>query len=73
MSLHESTFDYLKPKDKQLDTMTALRDDFRRFAMVLQQALPDGPDKTYVIRMLRDMAMWSMVAITRHQDGSPRE
>lgn len=73
MSLHESTFQYLKPTDKQMEAMDGLRDDFKRFANLLQHLLPDGPDKTYVLRLLRTTAMWSHVAITRHQDGSPRE
>jgi len=47
MSLHSSTYEYLKP-------------------------LPDGPDKTFIIRAHRANAMWSNVAITRQADGSPR-
>ena len=73
MSLHDSTFQYLKPSEKQLDTMSPLRDDFARFAHLLEQCLPDGPDKTHVIRLIRDAAMWAHVSITRHADGSPRE
>ena len=73
MSLHDSTFQYLKPSERQMDTMSSLRDDFTRFTIMLQQALPDGPDKTHVIRLIRDAAMWSHVCITRHSDGSPRE
>lgn len=73
MTLHESTFAYLKPTDRQMDTMQGVRDDFRRLTSSLQQALPDGPDKTYVIRLIRTAAMWSHVAITRQPDGSPRD
>lgn len=73
MSLHESTFNYLSPTDKQKDTMAFVREAFTNFSKVLQTNLPDGPDKTHVLRLLRTTAMWSHVAITRHQDGSPRE
>jgi hypothetical protein len=72
MSLHESTFFYLKPSDEQMKTMEDVRHGFDVMAKTLQAALPDGPDKTYVLRLLRTTAMWSHVAITRHQDGAPR-
>lgn len=72
MSLHESTFKYLKPTDEQMKTMDFVREAYDNFAKVLQSQLPDGPDKTYVLRLLRTAAMWSHVAITRHQDGAPR-
>jgi hypothetical protein len=34
--------------------------------------LPDGADKTYVLRRIRETAMWINIAITREDDGSPR-
>ena len=40
---------------------------------VLEAELPDGPDKTFVIRAHRSTAMWAKVAITRLPDGTPRE
>ena len=73
MSLHHSTFDYLKPTDAQLEAMNHLREEFATFAIILDEALPDGPDKTFVLRQLRDIAMWSMVTLTRQADGSPRQ
>jgi hypothetical protein len=73
MSLHPSTFLYLKPTDKQMQTMDGVREHFAALADALQHALPDGPDKTYVMRLIRTAAMWSHVAITRAQDGAPRE
>jgi hypothetical protein len=72
MSLHESTFLYLKPTEQQTRTMDDVRQRFDVIAQALQAALPDGPDKTYVLRLIRTAAMWSNVAITRHQDGAPR-
>ena len=72
MSLHPSTFEYLKPTEKQLKAMEDVRVDFKVFASYLSKALPDGPDKTYVLRKLRECAMWSNIALTRHPDGSPR-
>ena len=73
MSLHASTFRYLKPSDKQMETMDLVREAFTHMGQVLQQHLPDGADKTHCIRTLRTCSMWAHVAITREQDGSPRE
>jgi hypothetical protein len=40
---------------------------------VLDAELPDGPDKTFVVRNHRSNAMWANVSITRLPDGTPRE
>jgi hypothetical protein len=72
MSLHPSTFEYLKPTDEQMKTMGAVRDAFLGFALTIEPYLPDGPDKTYLMRQLRDCAMWANSAITRNPEGSPR-
>lgn len=71
--MHESTFEYLKPTDDQLATMNALRLSAKVYHDALVQLLPDGPDKTSVIRSHRTTAMWANVAVTRHADGSPRQ
>lgn len=70
--LHPSTFGYLKPTDDQMNTMGAAREAFAAFMKTLDGFLPEGPDKTYVMRQLRDCAMWANIAITRNPDGSPR-
>jgi hypothetical protein len=71
--MHTSTFDYLKPTDDQVNQMTIVRGATATYAEILQTILHDGPDKTYVLRKLREVAMWANVAITRHADGSPRQ
>ena len=69
-----STFQYLKPPTAQIDVMICkLRSEFTDFAAVLDHVLPPGPDKTYIFRELRTIAMWANVALTRHADGAPRE
>jgi hypothetical protein len=73
MSLHPSTFEYLKPTEYQIGAMAAVRLAARDYAEVLSDMLPEGPDKTYALRKLREIAMWANVAITREADGSPRE
>ncbi len=73
MPMHDSTYDYLKPTDDQLATMAILREAAQTYGRILEHALPDGPDKTYVIRQHRANAMWVNVALTRHPDGSPRQ
>jgi hypothetical protein len=73
MSLHASVFEYQKPTEAQLDQMAEMRTHFAAFARYLDGALPDGPDKTYVLRQLRDCAMWSNVTLMRTADGTPRQ
>jgi hypothetical protein len=55
-----------------LEPVPRLRTHFADFAALLDRALPDGPDKTYVLRQLRDCAMWANVTLTRTADGTPR-
>lgn len=72
MSLHDTTFEYLKPTDEQLAQMATVRKAAADYATILDASLPDGPDKTFVLRAHRSNAMWANVAITRHADGAPR-
>lgn len=52
--------------------MTVIRLAAKAYCEVLEQCLPDGPDKTFIIRNHRSNAMWTNVAITRLPDGTPR-
>lgn len=70
--MHDSTFEYLKPTDAQVDKMQRVRAAAKAFAEVLDRELPDGPDKTFAIRNHRTTAMWANISITRQPDGSPR-
>ena len=70
--MHPSTYEYLKPTDAQIESMAKVRAAARDFSAVLEAQLPDGPDKTFVIRSHRSNAMWANVAITRLPDGTPR-
>ena len=72
MTLHPSTFEYLEPTDAQLLDMADLRRAAVVYATVLDRVLPDGADKTFVLRAHRSNAMWANVAITRYADGTPR-
>lgn len=71
-TLHKDTFDYLSPTEKQRELLFDQRAAAAAYAAVLERVLPDGPDKTYTLRKLRDVAMWAGIAITRYPDGSPR-
>lgn len=73
MALHASTFEYLKPTDVQMADMATVRQAAADYAAVLDKFLPDGPDKTFVLRAHRSNAMWANVAITREANGAPRE
>jgi hypothetical protein len=70
--LHESTFEYLKPSEEQIAHMAVLRAAAKNYSDILEVMLPNGPDKTYIMRQHRANAMWNNVAITRNADGSPR-
>lgn len=72
MPMHESTYEYLKPTEAQLASMARVRMAAKAYNDVLDAELPDGPDKTFVIRAHRSNAMWVNVAITRLPDGTPR-
>jgi hypothetical protein len=71
--LHSSTFGYLSPSPEQVRTMNILREAAALYANALDTHVPNGPDKTYLLRQLREVAMWANVSVTRNPDGSPRE
>jgi hypothetical protein len=73
MAMHPTTFEYLKPTDEQLEQMAEVRSAAAIYCDILEQMLPEGPDKTFIIRAHRSNAMWANVAITRLPDGTPRE
>jgi len=70
--MHASTYEYLKPTDTQQAAMAHVRAAAKAYNDVLDKYLPEGPDKTFVIRAHRSNAMWANVAITRLPDGTPR-
>lgn len=71
--MHRATFDYLKPTQTQLQQMEQARTAALAYSDALQELLPEGPDKTYVMRKIREASMWAMISISRNPDGSPRE
>jgi hypothetical protein len=71
-NLHDTTFAFLNPSDAQKAQMQICREAVKACADVLGSHVPDGPDKTYLLRKLREVGMWANVAITRQPDGSPR-
>jgi len=73
MALHPTTFGFLNPTENQKEDMTRAREAAAEYADVLEEVLPEGPDKTDVLRMLRTVAMWANVCITRQPDGTPRD
>lgn len=70
--MHASTYEYLNPTDEQKQQMAKLRQAAKEYGDALDAILPDGPDKTFVIRSHRSNAMWANVALTRQPDGTPR-
>lgn len=72
MPLHESTFEYLKPTDEQIERMTILRRASDVYARAVDDFMPTGPDKTYALRKVREIATLVVGACTRKADGSLR-
>ncbi len=70
--MHSSTYEYLKPTDLQINQMAVLREAAKVYGDALERLLPEGPDKTFVIRAHRSNAMWVNVAVIRLPDGTPR-
>jgi hypothetical protein len=62
----------LKPTEAQIKNMSFVREASSVYERILQENVPDGPDKTYLLRKFREVAMWANVAITRLPDGTPR-
>lgn len=69
--MHNSAFEYLQPTDEQKKTMELVRRASAAYAAVIEQNVPAGPDRTYLVRKFREVAMWANVAITRNADGAP--
>jgi len=70
--MHPSTFEYLMPTEEQQKSMAAIRNAFADCMLNVVTIVPEGPDRTYLLRQLRECGMWANVAITRNPDGSPR-
>ena len=70
--MHVSTYEYLKPTDDQIAKMARVRAAAKAYSDVIEAELPEGPDKTFMLRNHRSNAMWANVAITRQPDGTPR-
>lgn len=69
--MHPSTFEYLKPTETQLHNMELMRKCASDFEANINDNVPDGPDKTYLIRKFREVAMWINIAITRNPRRFP--
>tara|TARA_R110000868_G_scaffold215388_1_gene465478 strand:+ start:405 stop:620 length:216 start_codon:yes stop_codon:yes gene_type:complete len=70
--MHHSTFEYLAPTEAQKAAMQELRIAAKNYEAAINIFVPEGPDKTYLVRKLREVAMWANVSVTRNSDGTPR-
>lgn len=64
---------WIEPTKEQFRTMSIVRAQFVETTAVLVDKLPDGPDKEYVMRKLRECLMWANFCIACNPDGSPRQ
>jgi hypothetical protein len=70
--MHQSTFQYLRPSDEQVETMTVVRRAFERIYAHVDALVPEGRYKALTITALEQAAMWANKGITRESDGAPR-
>lgn len=69
---HPLMFESVLPSEEQTQQMNRVRSAFTHLVTQIETHIPEGPDRTFIIRQLRDSAMWCNVAIIRNPDGSPR-
>jgi len=73
MTLDPSVFDSFTPTEKQMKLMATCRAAAKAYAAILEESMPSGPDKTYVMRKVLENAMWVNFSITRHPGGARRD
>lgn len=56
-------FTYHAPTGDQAVVYEAIRAHGREFAHIINNLVPDGPDKTVAIRTLREAVMWANAAV----------
>jgi len=71
--MHSTTYGYLKPTDEQVELMNRLREAAKVYGTALDDLIPEGPDKAFILRNHRTTAIWANVAVTRLSDGTPRD
>jgi hypothetical protein len=52
--MHSSTFEHLTPTDDQIEAMAKVRTAFAECAGHILVHVPEGPDRTYLLRKLRE-------------------
>ena len=52
--MHPTTFEYLKPTDEQIDTLTILRANFKRTADLIESVIPEGRYRRLAITALEE-------------------
>lgn len=73
MSMHPSTYRPLAPTDEQFEAMHELMEAASIYNDAIEAMVPEGADRTYILRKLREVAMWTNIALLRNADGSPRK
>jgi hypothetical protein len=71
--MHKATFERLTPTEDQELSMVTMRSAFGLIVAAVVANVPEGPDRTYIVRQLRTCAMWCNMSITHNADGSPRQ
>ena len=56
--MNAAMFEFLQPSAEQIDDMAVCRKAAAEYAQALEMLVPEGPDKTYLLRKLREVSMW---------------
>lgn len=60
------------PAPGQIEAMKILNKAAKDYADVILELLEDGADRDYIIRRIREIAMWCNVCVLKHDDGADR-
>ena len=66
-------FEYTTPTPAQKQDMDIIRQAAQHFVDAVHVIVPEGPDRTYLIRKFRECVMWAMISVVKMPDGSPRQ
>jgi hypothetical protein len=72
MTLHPLMFQPVIPTEDQSARLETMRTAFMGLMKIIDDNVPDGPDRTYIVRQIRGASMWCSYSIMRNPDGSPR-
>jgi hypothetical protein len=62
-----NNFVHHPPKDGQVERYTAIRENARNLAHMINEECPDSREKSLALTKLEEAVMWANAAIARHE------